>query len=118
VGKAELYYFRKRIREKNLFRQADDKKRHADGNISPAQPEGLGMQQLRPDFADMQNRPGDQMREKGDERRVAHEVNLFAYPLVAVHQIAHLREREKRNPQRQDHLEIEVPGNQRDVMCE
>ena len=58
--------------------------------------------ELRHDVAVVQDRPGDQMREKRNEQHIVQKVTVPGDAGFAVDQVADLGEREKRDAQRQD----------------
>ena len=52
----------------------------------------------------MNDRTGNQVREEGDEQRVADEILALCLALLQVHQVADLRKRKERDPQRKDDI--------------
>ena len=59
----------------------------------------------------MNDRTGNQVREEGDEQRVADEVLALCLALLQVDQVADLRKRKERDPQRKDDIPEVVPGD-------
>ena len=64
-------------------------------------PIGRRRGELRHHFAVVQDRPGDQVREEGDEHQVVQEAAILRHALLAVDQVAELGEGEERDAERQ-----------------
>ena len=93
-----------RIGADRFLDQSDDENRESDREIFQRQAIRAMVGELRHDVAVVQDRPGDQMREKRNEQHIVQKVTVSGDAGFAVDQVADLGEREKRDAQRQDDL--------------
>ena len=91
-----------RIGQHHFLEQADGENRQANGGVFIIEAVGFGTAELRHHLGVMQHRPGDQVREVGDEQAVMHEVVFAHLAEINIGEKRNLREGEKRNAQRQD----------------
>ncbi|MDD3883940.1 MAG: hypothetical protein PHW66_03305 [Gallionella sp.] len=65
----------------------------------------IGMAELRHHLFVMQHRPGNQMREPGDEQQIVDEVVFAGDAAIDINQERYLGESEEGNAQRQDDIQ-------------
>ncbi len=93
------------VGDDDFVEQADGQEGDADVDVggNPFSCAGLG--ELRHEFGMVNDRPGDQVREEGDEQNVAEKSEFRCFASVCVNQKRDLRECEKGNAERQRDLQ-------------
>ena len=86
----------------DLLGQADDEQHQAAAQILPSVRAARVALELRDDLVVAHQRPGDQLREEGDEHPEVEEAVDVPVAAAQVHQVADLLEHEEADPERQD----------------
>jgi hypothetical protein len=89
------------IGDQAFLEHADDEDAQPAGQIFGAEAVGCRVGKLRHDIAVVQDRPGNQMREEGDEQGVIQRSGGSGDTLAAIHQKQDLREGEEADAERQ-----------------
>ncbi len=91
------------VGEDDLLREPDAEQGKPGGH--PVRPQGTAPAKLRNHLVMVEDRPGDEVGEVGDEREVLKEVGLVGRPGIGVDQERDLSEREEGDPERKEDLE-------------